>query len=215
MIQVLVVGAGGHAQVITDAMLRAQEDGLQQEPVGFLDDNPALLGDIILGLRVLGSIDELHGLAHDGVIIAIGANATRASLFDRLLKNGEQIVNVIHPMATLAVGVKLGRGVQACAGAIVNTGTRIGDNTIINTGATIDHHTDIAAHCHIAPGVHLGGGVQVGEGAFLGIGAVVIPGCRVGRWATVGAGAVVTRDIPDDVTAVGVPAKVIKMHRES
>jgi UDP-perosamine 4-acetyltransferase len=60
----------------------------------------------------------------------------------------------------------------------------------------------------------LGGNVVVGEGAFLGVGTMVIPGIRIGRWSVVGAGAVVTKDLPDDCTAVGVPARVIKTRED-
>ena len=68
----------------------------------------------------------------------------------------------------------------------------------------------IGDHAHIAPGVHLGGDVTIGEGTLIGIGAVVMPQRRVGAWCTVGAGAVVTRDLPDQVVAIGAPARVIR-----
>jgi acetyltransferase-like isoleucine patch superfamily enzyme len=60
--------------------------------------------------------------------------------------------------------------------------------------------------CHICPGVVLAGRVRVGAGAMLGIGAKVLPCLNIGEHATIGAGAVVTRDVPPGVTVVGVPA---------
>ena len=72
----------------------------------------------------------------------------------------------------------------------------------------------IGDYAHLAPGCTLGGDVTLGEVAFLGIGARVIPGIRIGRWSVIGAGSVVTKDIPDNCTAVGVPAKVIKTRGE-
>jgi acetyltransferase-like isoleucine patch superfamily enzyme len=95
---------------------------------------------------------------------------------------------------------------------VVNTGTVIEDNVILNTGCTVDHHNYIGSHAHLAPGAHLGGDVRIGEGALVGIGTTVIPGRRIGDWAVVGAGSVVTRDIPPYTTAVGIPARVIKRH---
>jgi acetyltransferase-like isoleucine patch superfamily enzyme len=79
----------------------------------------------------------------------------------------------------------------------------------VNTGATIDHDCIIGDYAHLAPGVHRAGSVQVGEGAFLGIGSVVIPGVKIGRWSTLGAGGVATRDLADGVVAVGVPARAL------
>ena len=52
--------------------------------------------------------------------------------------------------------------------------------------------------------------VTIKEGAYLGMGSIVIQGKTVGMEAVIGAGAVVTEDIPQKVIAAGVPAKVIK-----
>jgi acetyltransferase EpsM len=56
--------------------------------------------------------------------------------------------------------------------------------------------------------------VHVGEGAFLGIGSVS-PGVRIGRWTTLGAGAVAIRDLADGAVAVGVPARAGEGDRPS
>jgi acetyltransferase-like isoleucine patch superfamily enzyme len=65
---------------------------------------------------------------------------------------------------------------------------------------------------HIAPGAHLGGDVMVGEGTLVGLGASVLPQRHIGKWAVIGAGAVVVKDIPDYAVAVGNPAKIIKVN---
>ena len=53
---VLVLGAGGHAQVVADILMRAHEAGSNCKPVGCLDDDPSLAGTAIMGLPVLGTI---------------------------------------------------------------------------------------------------------------------------------------------------------------
>jgi acetyltransferase-like isoleucine patch superfamily enzyme len=98
---------------------------------------------------------------------------------------------------------------MVCAGAIVGPASRIGVDVILNTACSVDHHNQIADHVHIGPGAHLGGEVQVAEGALVGMGATVLPRCRVGAWSTVAAGAVVTEDVPDGATVVGVPARLL------
>ncbi len=96
---------------------------------------------------------------------------------------------------------------MVCAGAVINPGTTLGNNVILNTGCTVDHHNQIGDHVHIAPGAHLGGEVAIEDGVLVGIGATVMPRCRVGAWSVVGAAALVHRDLPGGVTAIGVPAK--------
>jgi len=67
---------------------------------------------------------------------------------------------------------------------------------------------------HVSPNATLGGGAVLGAFSQLGLGAVILPGIRVGSRTIVGAGAVVTSDLPDDVVAVGVPARVLRSRTE-
>lgn len=207
--RIIILGAGGHAQVIADALLRSRKTGAAWELVGFLDDNPALAGQVRLGLPILGPISTLGQYAHDGCVIGIGNNRLRARIFGQLLAQGEEIVTIVHPHAVVAPDVAVGAGVVIFAGVVVNTGSTIGANVVLNTGCTVDHHNIVADHAHIAPGAHLGGDVKIGEGALIGIGAIVMPQRSVGAWSVVGAGALVHRDVPDCVTVIGVPARDI------
>ena len=213
MRRVIVVGAGGHGQVVADALLAARKNGSPQEPIGFVDDDPALVGSAVLGLPVLGTVYQIRRFEHEGVIVAVGDNQARRKLCELLRRGGTRLANVVHPSAVVGNDVQLGVGVLVCAGAVVGTGSRVGDGAILNTGCTVDHHNTIGNYAHIAPGVHLGGEVRVGEGTLVGIGSAVIPGRTIGEWCIVGAGAVVSEDIPAHCTAVGVPARVIKRHR--
>lgn len=206
MIRVLIVGAGGHAQVVADILQQASAEGQGVYPLGFLDDAQGLRGVQIQGLPVLGALADLSNIPHDAIVVAIGDNATRQRVFASLQAAGEAFAIARHPRSIIAPDVVLGPGVMVCAGAIVNPASVIGANTILNTGCTVDHHTRIGDHVHIAPGVHMGGEVTVGNGALIGIAAAVLPRRRVGDWAVVGAGAVVAADVPARATVVGVPA---------
>lgn len=205
--RIVIIGAGGHAQVVADIFFRMREAGEDMEPVGFLDDNPELAGRSFLGLLVLGTIGRLTEITHDAVIIAIGDNRKRGALYKVLEGRGERFATARHPGTTIAPDARIGPGSMISAGVIVNPGSAVGANVILNTGSTADHHNRIGDHVHIAPGVHMGGGVTVDEGALVGIGATVVPGRRIGAWSVVGAGAVVVRDVPPGRTVVGVPAK--------
>jgi sugar O-acyltransferase (sialic acid O-acetyltransferase NeuD family) len=206
----LILGAGGHAQVVADILLRMQEANVAITPIGYLDDNPALAGKRLLGLPVLGEIAQLPNIPHDGIVVAIGGNATRQRLFKTWGSRGEHFVVACHPSAIIAPDVKLGPGSMICAGAVVNPGSVIGADAILNTGCTVDHHNHVGDHAHIAPGVHLGGDVSIGEGTLVGIGATVMPQRQVGEWSIVSAGALVHSDLGDRIVAAGVPARVIR-----
>ncbi|GIV76571.1 MAG: transferase [Litorilinea sp.] len=205
--RVLIVGAGGHGQVVADILWRCYEQDRRCWPVGYLDDDPSLHGRFLLELPVLGPIAQVDRIAHDALVVAIGDNRIRRSLYESLAQRGERFARAVHPRAAVAPDAQVGPGTVIAAGAVVNPGCAVGANVILNTGATVDHHCHIEAHAHVAPGAHLGGGVSVGCGALVGMGAILLPGRRVGPWAVVGAGAVVVTDVPAATTVVGIPAR--------
>lgn len=175
------------------------------------DDNPSTWGTEILGVPVLGAVSRLAEQGYRRAVIAIGDNATRRNLSVQL--RGIEWVTVVHPHTWIHPSVRIGEGTVVFAGAVIQPEVRIGSHAIINTGATVDHECIVHDYAHVAPGVHLAGRVEIGEGAFIGIGSSVIQCCKVGAWTVIGAGAAVVRDIPDNVTAVGVPARVIRTNQ--
>lgn len=208
--RILILGAGGHGQVVADILLAMQASGDDVKPVGFLDD--FCPQDKVLGLPVLGTTALAHAIPHDAVIVAIGENAARHQVYNEQIARGATFFTARHPSAIIAPDVKIGQGCVISAGAIVNTGSVIGDNVILNTRCIIEHHNAINDHAHIAPGVHLAGHVTVGSGVLVGVGACAIPNVHIGDGTIIGAGAVVINHIPAQTTAVGVPARVIRLN---
>jgi sugar O-acyltransferase (sialic acid O-acetyltransferase NeuD family) len=207
---VLIVGAGGHGRVVLDILHQAR----RYHALGFLDNNPASHGRRVDGLRVLGGIDRLPDLAHElgarGAIVAVGDNGARRDLARQIEQAGVELINAVHPTASLAQTVSLGRNVVLAAGVVVCAHCQIGDSVILNTGCIVDHQTMIGAAVHVCPGVRIAGRVKVESGAFLGIGATVVPKVEIGCEAVVGAGAVVIHDVPALATVVGVPARIVR-----
>ncbi len=207
--KIVIFGAGGHGRVVLDIVKQSQ----QYEIAGFLDSNKTLHGKIIDGLPVLGDISILSSLYKEsikGAIIAIGDNRVRKEFANMVKENAFCLINAIHPNSSIAQNARIGEGVVIAAGSIICTHAQIGNNVIINTGAIIEHECAIGDNVHIAPGVRIAGGTLVGDGTYIGIGSTIVQYLKIGRNSVIGAGAVVTEDIPDNVTVVGIPGKIIK-----
>jgi UDP-perosamine 4-acetyltransferase len=201
---IVVIGAGGHAKVVIET-LRASG---KQVACCVADESADEIG-----VPVLRGDDHLLALRADGhsqAIIAVGDNALRARLAERAAAAGYELISAISPHAVISPSAKLGRGVVIMPGAIINAGAVIEDLAIINTAAVVEHDSKVGYAAHLGPLCGIAGGVSVGRLAFLGLGAKVIPGVKIGAGTIVGAGAVVIADLPDIVTAVGVPARVVK-----
>lgn len=207
--EVVIAGAGGHGRVVADALQVACAD---KHFLGFVDDNLELRGQKVGGFPVLGSIADIPELYREHpallAVLAIGDNSVRETVAKKLSSSKVKFAKIIHPGATIAGDVTIGQGTVVLAGAVINSGAKIGSHVIINTSAVIEHDCIVKDYAHISPGAKLGGGVKIEEGAQIGIGAVVLPGRKVGSRALVGAGAVVVKDIPANVVAMGIPARV-------
>jgi UDP-perosamine 4-acetyltransferase len=200
---VVVVGTGGHARVVVEALL-------PRVVVGHLSPDPA--GAPQLGAH-LGGDDAIAALAGEGHAFALGfgfvvaTGATRRAYVLELLSAAE-LVTIVHAAATVSPTASVGAGTFVAAAAVLGTEVQVGRATIVNTGALIDHDCVIGDNVHLAPGVVLSGGVTVGANTLIGVGATVIQGITIGSGVVVGAGAVVVSDLPDGITAIGVPARI-------
>ncbi len=205
--RIAIIGAGGHAKVVADII----ERGGNFELSCMVDGDQALHGTCVYGYSVPGDESVLSDLPNPPsmTIVAIGSNPVRARLAAWARSMGLKLATAIHPSAVLSRGATVGDGTVIMAGAVVNADTRIGENVIINTRASVDHDCVIGDCVHIAPGAILCGTVRVGDGSFIAAGATVIPNITIGDNVIVGAGAVVIRDVPDNTTVVGNPARPI------
>lgn len=203
----VVIGAGGMGREAAAWFAAAGGTVL-----GFLDDDAAAVGQEVGGRRVLGQPDWLLANDVDEVIIGAGSPRARRSIHRRLTALGLEPATVVHPSATIGPRVTVGRGTIVCPSVVLTCDITIGVAGLLNYGAAIGHDADLGDFVVVAPGVAVAGKVTVGAGAELGIGASVIQRLTLGSGTIVGAGAVVHRDVPPNVTVVGVPASITKEH---
>ncbi len=200
---VYVYGAGGHSLVVMDVL---RDLGIPVLAVYADEGRRHLKHDIVLpGVRVAGA--EEFDDPKAPFVMCIGRNSERAEIV-RALKHAE-FFTAIHSSAIVAPTASIGEGTVILHGAVVQANARIGQHVLINTAASVDHDNIIGDFAHISPHATLCGHVEIGEGTHVGAGAVIIPSVKVGKWSTIGAGAVIIRDVPDGVTVVGNPARVL------
>lgn len=143
-----------------------------------------------------------------GAIVAIGSPKIREHVVKD--RSPERWANVVHARASVSPEATLGGGVFVGPGAIVNRGATIGAHAIVNSGAVIEHGVVLKPFVNVNPGAVIGGGARIGARTVLGLGCRIRDHIKIGSDVTVGMGAVVVNDVPDGVTVMGCPAKVVK-----
>ena len=195
---IVIVGGGSQGAIVADI--------LGERAIGFVDDS--LIGGRVLGLPILGPIDSLRDHAHDAIVVAVGDNRARRELTERLLASGETLATVIHPFAYVSPSATIGEGSMLSAGALVLPRAVLGRGVLLNTKASVDHDSVVGDFAHVSAGGTVGAKCRIGDETLIALGASIASERRVGARTLIGAGAVVVRDIPDDVVAFGVPARV-------
>jgi len=202
--KIFVFGASGHAKVVIDII---EKQGCY-EIVFLADDDLKLKGNSVYGYQVIGGKNELIESDIRLGIVAIGSNSARISVARWLITSGFELVSAIHPSAVIARGVSIGCNCVIMAGAVINSDCHVGDSVIVNTRASIDHDCIIGNGVHLAPGTTLCGAVTVGESSFVCAGVTIIPNLCIGSNVVIGAGSTIIRNLPDNVKAVGSPARI-------
>jgi sugar O-acyltransferase (sialic acid O-acetyltransferase NeuD family) len=167
---------------------------------------------IYLGEQGLDAFLQASKIGSLGFVVAIGNpyGHVRMKLHHLLKGKGLSPVSFADPTALICKTAVYGEGLQVMPAAIVHNDVKIGDQCIINTRALVEHDCVLKDGVEIGPGAVLCGRVHVGKNTWIGANATVRPRVVIGDNSIIGAGAVVVTDIPSNVVAVGVPAKVIR-----
>ena len=195
----IVFGASGHGKVVAATLVAAGK-----EVKAFFDDN--FNEPTFIGITSKGVYDETY-CSEEQLIIGIGANCIRELVS---LKLKHAFGKVISPFAVVHDSVQLGEGSVVFMQAALQVDVVVGKHCIINTGASVDHDCNLGDFVHISPNATLCGSVNVGRLTQIGANATVLPNLVIGSNCIVGAGAVVTKDVPDNSTVVGNPARIIE-----
>lgn len=208
----VIFGAGGLGREVLLLLQQLNESHPIWDVRGFYDDQlPAT--PTVAGLPYLGTSADLNATAQPlAVAVAVGSPAGRAAVVARLSSPQLSFPALVHPQVALAPQqrIALGEGCIIQQGCILTCDIVLGRFVLLNLGCTVGHDAVLDDFCSLMPHANVGGTVALGPGVYLGTNATIIQGVRVGANTIVGAGAVVVRDLPANITAVGVPAKSVK-----
>ncbi|MBI5211341.1 MAG: NeuD/PglB/VioB family sugar acetyltransferase [Elusimicrobia bacterium] len=204
----MILGAGGHAKVVLDAIVSAGG----HKVVALTDNDRARCGREAAGLPVLHEDDAVQRHPPGSVLLVNGlggrsSTADRRRYYARFRAMGYEFAVVTSPSAHVAASARLEPGAQILTRAVVHPDAAIGIDVIVNTAAVVEHDCVVGAHSFIGPAAVLCGRVRVGAGVFIGAGAIVLPELEVQDGSVVGAGAVVAKSLGPHARVAGVPAK--------
>ena len=211
--KIAIIGAGGFGREVKMLIDQINEKKNEWELVGFFDDGIEKC-QLVNEIQCLGVVESLNDITYPlFVVLAIGEPQTKKCVFEKITNKNISYATLIHPTAILGSdSVLIGEGTIITAGVIITVNISIGKHVILNLCSTVGHDTIIGDFSSFMPSVNISGEVVINAGVYIGTGAKIINQVEIGHNTIVGAGAVVSRSLPPNCTAVGIPAKPIKFH---
>jgi sugar O-acyltransferase (sialic acid O-acetyltransferase NeuD family) len=214
MNKIAIFGAGGFGREVKWLI----DDINAQKPtwdfLGYYDDN-FLSESKIDKQYYLGTLDDLNQVKEPvWLVLALGNPIVKKKVHLNITNPLIQYPVLIHPTCSIGIDTTaIGNGSIICAGTIITRDIQIGRHVILNLCCTVGHDTVIGDYSSFMPSVNISGEVLIEECVYGGTGAKIINQTSIGKESILGAGAVVSKSIPEFCTAIGIPAKVIKQNQ--
>ncbi|MGM9988149.1 MAG: acetyltransferase [Bacillaceae bacterium] len=212
MKDLIIIGAGGVGR--ETALIVEQINHVKQQwnVLGFIDDNPAIQGEMVNDYPILGTFDELLQYEKEAyVVCAISNYAVKKKMVEKITatKSNLSFATLIHPSVECNKFIVIGKGCIIYPNVVATTNITIGDHVIVSPKVGIGHDTVIEDYCTLLWNVNISGNVRLREGTFIGSGATVLQNLEVGKGAIIGAQAIALKSVKENQIVAGVPAREI------
>lgn len=216
MNKIAIIGAGGLGREVKSLILdinNSLKNTTKFEIIGFFDDNVEK-GTLIHDLPVLGSILDINKIDYKlAIVLGIGSPIIKKKAISLIVNKNINYPSLIHPTVLSSnYNIQIGEGVIIAGGCILTCDLNLANFITLNIACTVGHDSEIHDFCSFMPSVNISGEVKINKLVYVGTGATIINQVEIGENTIIGAGAVVTKSLPENCTAVGAPAKPIKFH---
>lgn len=207
----IVVGAKGFAKEVLEVLHQLN----QLDHLVFYDDvnedTPYLLYEQFPVLKTKEAAAHYFKTVDNRFTIGVGNPVLRKKLVVKFEAIGGVFTSTISPNAHIGhFGNCIDDGCNIMTNALISNNVKIGKGALIYFNTIITHDTIIKDFVEISPGATLLGNCNIGNYSQIGSNATILPKVSIGENVIVGAGSVVTKDVPDNCLVVGIPAKIIK-----
>lgn len=210
--EVYIIGAGTYGEAMCE-LAKFWDMTLKDSMM----KNKKIINTKVMKKKVINKFSRIsvESIKNKQFIVAIGNNKVRNEIMTRINKLGGSTPTLIHPTAVISPSATIGKGVYIQANAYIWTKVRINDFCIISPGAVIAHHSSIGDACLISSQATVGASITIEKEVFIGMGSTTVTGIyKIGQKSTIGAGALVLKDVDSNAVYAGVPAKKIRSKEE-
>lgn len=207
MKDLIIIGAGGFGRVVYQ--LATECHGFQREYSikGFLDDNLNALDGFSNYPKIINSISNYDIQKNDLFACSIGNVVTKKKIINTIHHKGGCFVSLIHPTTHIGNNAQLGDGLIIMRNAVIGSDSKIGNYSLIQIAAVIGHDAHIGEYARIDCHVVCVGGTTVHDEVAIHTSAVINENVIIEKGAVIGAGSFVIRNVKEQTTVYGNPAK--------